>query len=67
MQHCADQIREACLSQGFFQITNHGLPLSLQKEIFKVSKQFFSLPIEAKMELDKSKVSRPCKADLKQF
>ncbi|KAF5615593.1 Oxoglutarate iron-dependent oxygenase [Fusarium tjaetaba] len=54
MEHCAAQIREACLTQGFFQIVNHGIPLSLQKEMFKVSKEFFDLPLEEKMKLDKS-------------
>lgn len=56
MKHCAAQIREACLTQGFFQIVNHDIPLSLQKEIFKVSKEFFALSLEEKMKLDKSKV-----------
>ncbi|KAF4993050.1 hypothetical protein FGRMN_6738 [Fusarium graminum] len=54
MEHCAAQIREACLTQGFFQIVNHDIPLSLQKEMFKVSKEFFNLPLEEKMKLDKS-------------
>lgn len=67
MQHCANEVREACLNQGFFQIINHGLPLSLQKGILKASKEFFSLPIEEKMELDKSKVSQLHKANLKLF
>lgn len=56
MQHCADQIRDACLTQGFFQIVNHGIPASLQKDIFKASKAFFALPVEEKMKLDKSLV-----------
>ncbi|KAI1736808.1 Clavaminate synthase-like protein [Xylaria scruposa] len=55
MKHCAAQIRDACLTQGFFQIVNHDIPLSLQKEMFKVSKEFFALPQEEKMKLDKSK------------
>lgn len=56
MQHCADQIRDACLTQGFFQIVNHDIPASLQKDIFKASKAFFALPQEEKMKLDKSLV-----------
>ena len=58
MEHCAAQIREACLTQGFFQIVNHDIPLSLQKQMFKVSKEFFDLPLEEKMKLDKSLVSK---------
>ncbi|KAK8091373.1 uncharacterized protein PG998_015188 [Apiospora kogelbergensis] len=61
MEHCAAQIREACLTQGFFQIVNHDIPLSLQEEMFKKSKQFFDLPMEEKMKLDKSLVNRPLK------
>ncbi|KAI0121344.1 MFS transporter [Xylariales sp. AK1849] len=57
MQHCADQIHEACTTQGFFQIVNHPSPLSLQKEMFKIAKEFFDLPLEEKMKLDKAKVS----------
>lgn len=56
MQHCADQIRDACLTQGFFQIVNHDIPASLQKDIFRVSKAIFALPLEEKMKLDKSLV-----------
>lgn len=56
MDHCASQIRHACLTQGFFQIVNHPIPLSLQKEMFKISKEFFALPMEEKMKLDKSQV-----------
>ncbi|KAL4732768.1 hypothetical protein ACLX1H_001788 [Fusarium chlamydosporum] len=54
MEYCAAQIREACLTQGFFQIVNHDIPLNLQKEMFKVSKEFFDLPLQEKMKLDKS-------------
>lgn len=53
MQKCADEIGHACRTQGFFQIINHPIPLSLQKEMFKLSKEFFALPLEEKMKLDK--------------
>lgn len=55
MKHCAEQIGQACRTQGFFQIVNHPIPLSLQKEMFKIAKEFFELPLEEKMKLDKSK------------
>ncbi|KAF4189668.1 hypothetical protein CNMCM7927_007352 [Aspergillus lentulus] len=35
-------------------IINHPIPLSLQKEMFKLSKEFFALPLDEKMKLDKS-------------
>lgn len=53
MNECAEEIGHACRTQGFFQITNHPIPLSLQKEMFKLSKEFFALPLEEKMKLDK--------------
>lgn len=54
MQKCATEIREACKTQGFFQIINHSIPLSLQREMLQLSKQFFDLPLEEKLKLDKS-------------
>ena len=53
MKQCADKIGLACKTQGFFQIINHTIPSSLQKEMFKMSKEFFALPLEEKMKLDK--------------
>ena len=53
MKHCAEQIGHACRTQGFFQIINHPISKSLQKEMFKASKEFFDLPLEEKMKLDK--------------
>jgi isopenicillin N synthase-like dioxygenase len=50
---CTEAIGHACRTLGFFQITNHPIPLSLQKEMFKLSKEFFALPLEEKMKLDK--------------
>ena len=55
VQKCVDQIGHACRTQGFFQIVNHPIPISLQKEMFKQSKTFFALPLEEKMKLDKCK------------
>ena len=55
VKKCAEEIGEACRTQGFFQIVNHPIPLSLQKEMFRLSKEFFALPLEEKMKLDKGK------------
>jgi isopenicillin N synthase-like dioxygenase len=49
-----DDIRRACLEKGFFQLTGHGVPTSLQAEIFAQSADFFALPEEEKMKSDKS-------------
>jgi len=48
----ADQIRDACLNVGFLYVKNHGIPEELTQDALEASKQFFSLPLETKMELD---------------
>ena len=45
-------IRQACLSTGFFQVTGHGIPASLQKEVFDAAATFFKLPFDEKKKLD---------------
>ena len=47
-----EEIREACLSTGFFVITNHGLEKSLQTDVFAAAEKFFKLPFEDKKKLD---------------
>lgn len=48
-----DEIRDACLDYGFFQLRNHGIPENLQKEILLQSKDFFSLSDEVKDKYNK--------------
>ena len=60
MKKCADQIGHACRTQGFFQIVNHPIPMSLQQEMFKASREFFALPLEEKMKLDKGSDIHAC-------
>jgi isopenicillin N synthase-like dioxygenase len=45
-------VRAACISTGFFQITGHGIPRSLQKDVFDAAAAFFALPFEEKKKLD---------------
>jgi isopenicillin N synthase-like dioxygenase len=45
-------IRKACVTHGFFQITGHGIPRELQKEIFGAAAEFFKLPFDVKKSLD---------------
>jgi isopenicillin N synthase-like dioxygenase len=54
-QWLVDEVRQACLEKGFFQIINHGVSDELQTAIFEQSKEFFSLPAEEKLRLDKCK------------
>lgn len=49
-----NQVREACTGTGFFQLIGHGIPRSLQDEVFEGSAAFFKLPFEEKKKLDKS-------------
>ena len=49
-----NQVREACVATGFFQLIGHGVPPSLQDQIFAGSEAFFKLPFEEKKKLDKS-------------
>ncbi len=47
----ARKIREACMVNGFFYVSGHGVPLQLQQELERVSSHFFSLPAEKKMRI----------------
>ncbi|MED6159701.1 hypothetical protein PIB30_044627 [Stylosanthes scabra] len=47
------EIGSACKEWGFFQVTNHGVPLSLREKLEEASKKFFAQSLE-----DKKKVSR---------
>ncbi|RDW78050.1 MFS transporter-4 [Coleophoma crateriformis] len=49
------QVRSACQTYGFFQITNHGITSEEQEGIFKAAKDFFALPEEEKLKIDLSK------------
>ena len=42
------QIRTACEEWGFFQVKNHGIPLSVIKEMQQVVHEFLELPVEEK-------------------
>eukprot|EP01018_Ginkgo_biloba_P015724 Gb_01811 [translate_table: standard] len=42
------QISDACREWGFFQVVNHGVPLSLVQRARDVSREFFHLPLEEK-------------------
>lgn len=50
-----DDVRRACLSTGFFQLKGHGVPLKLQKSIFRASTKFFALLTRVKRQTDARK------------
>lgn len=45
------QISTACATSGFFQITGHGVPESLQQRAFAAAKTLFNLPDDVKRSL----------------
>ncbi|KAL8062364.1 hypothetical protein ABFX02_02G142000 [Erythranthe guttata] len=53
------QVSLACKEFGFFQVINHGIPVSLTKEALDVAKEFFDLPNETKMRLASDDVCKP--------
>jgi isopenicillin N synthase-like dioxygenase len=52
-------VRSACSTIGFFELTGHGVPKSLQKQVFSGAQKLFALPLEEKL-----KVSRQLQAPL---
>ncbi|KAI0629793.1 Clavaminate synthase-like protein [Trametes polyzona] len=52
-----DAVRDACINVGFLYVKNHGIPESVIEEALSASKEFFSLPLDDKMELDIRKAS----------
>ena len=47
----ANQIRQACCGTGFFYIVEHGVDKGLQNRLEQLSRQFFALDLETKMQI----------------
>ena len=47
----ANQIRKACRDTGFFYIVEHGVDRGLQNRLEQLSRQFFALDLETKMQI----------------
>jgi isopenicillin N synthase-like dioxygenase len=47
----ADQLGRACREVGFYVIVGHGVDSGLVDEVERVSREFFDLPLEEKMQL----------------
>ncbi|OCL04023.1 putative 2OG-Fe(II) oxygenase family oxidoreductase [Glonium stellatum] len=45
-------VHQACTTSGFFQITGHGLPEELQRDLSQASRKFFALGFQEKTKLD---------------
>ena len=48
------QVREACLTWGFFHVVNHGIDESLHGRILRQADAFFRLPYSEKMKIAKT-------------
>jgi isopenicillin N synthase-like dioxygenase len=48
-----DEVRQACTTQGFFALANHGIPQTLLDDVLVQSQDLFSLPDEIKGSYDK--------------
>ncbi|CAN5328192.1 hypothetical protein BH10PSE18_BH10PSE18_24340 [soil metagenome] len=46
----ADQLWDASIDVGFFQLKNHGVPLAQMREAFAMSEAFFALPDSVKAQ-----------------
>lgn len=45
-------IKAACETSGIFQITGHGIPVTLQEQVLAAAKAVFSLPEREKLKLN---------------
>jgi isopenicillin N synthase-like dioxygenase len=55
------QIFNASQEFGFFQVINHGVPLSLLDDTMNVFKEFFAMPAEYKASFYSNNVARKCR------
>jgi isopenicillin N synthase-like dioxygenase len=51
-QAALQELREVARTRGFFYLDGHGLPQSRIDEIIALSRRFFELPIEKKLEIE---------------
>ncbi len=57
-QRLASEIREACMQEGFFYVSGHGVDTRLQSRMEELSRRFFALEIEKKMSIKMSLAGR---------
>ena len=51
------EIGSACKEWGFFQVTNHGVPLSLRQGIEEASRAFFAQSLEEKRKFSRDEIN----------
>ncbi|CAG8394421.1 unnamed protein product [Penicillium salamii] len=54
MEKMVNDLRDACSRVGFFVIKNHGIDWSIVERAFAGLKEFFALPMDAKMKVHQS-------------
>ena len=54
----ADAIRSACTENGFFYVTGHGVSEELNRRLEKLSHDFFTQDLEAKLDIRTSLAGR---------
>lgn len=50
------EIRDACETRGFFQVSNHGLALEKHQRVEDMAREFFALPLEEKKKVSRDQV-----------
>ncbi|MFS7949026.1 putative non-hem dioxygenase domain, isopenicillin N synthase [Helianthus anomalus] len=48
--HAANLVKESCISQGFFQVVNHGVDLDMLALVQEHGHAFFKLPLTEKLK-----------------
>ncbi|GKA67465.1 flavanone 3-dioxygenase 3-like protein [Tanacetum coccineum] len=54
-----NEIQAACNKLGFFQVVNHGVPISVMQDALDVAREFFHLPSDEKMQFASANVHEP--------
>ena len=54
-ERLVEELRDVCKRVGFFVAKNHGIDWKIVEDAFEAMDEFFSLPMEKKMELHQSK------------
>lgn len=49
-----DDVRQACMTTGFFSLVGHGVPKELRDRLFTAAEKLFALPLEEKKTLKHS-------------
>jgi isopenicillin N synthase-like dioxygenase len=53
-RQAARQLRLACEDRGFFYVTNHGVSDVLIADVYRQAHEFFGLPLDEKLKIDKA-------------